>query len=301
MSKQAFGGDWTEDKLSRIRKYLPAYVQVLKNKGLKFAYIDAFAGTGYRELTDVDTEPGQQSQLLFPELNEQETRRFLDGSARIALQVEPRFDKYIFIEKDKNKIPDLEQLRVEFCDKSQDIIIVNEDANTYLNELCKKDWSRNRAVLFLDPFGMQIPWSTIVEIANTQAIDLWYLFPLGVAVNRLLKKDGNIQETWRNRLDEIFGTTDWFDAFYTNSPQQNIQLSLFDEVTQDSQLQKTADFDSISCYFVERLKTVFAGVAQNPLLLRNSCNNPLYLLCFASANPKGAPTAIKIAQHILRN
>lgn len=29
-------------------------------------------------------------------------------------------------------------------------------------------------------------------------------------------------------------------------------------------------------------------------------NNPLYLLCFASANPKGAKTAIKIAQDILK-
>ncbi|MCI0387950.1 MAG: hypothetical protein MOB07_04160 [Acidobacteria bacterium] len=56
----------------------------------------------------------------------------------------------------------------------------------------------------------------------------------------------------------------------------------------------------IEQYFVERLKTVFAGVAENPLPLLNSHNNPLYLLCFASGNPKGAKTAIKIAQDILR-
>ncbi|WP_335164969.1 hypothetical protein [Nostoc sp.] len=29
---------------------------------------------------------------------------------------------------------------------------------------------------------MQIPWSTIEAIAHTEAIDLWYLFPLGVAM-----------------------------------------------------------------------------------------------------------------------
>jgi hypothetical protein len=34
-------------------------------------------------------------------------------------------------------------------------------------------------------------------------------------------------------------------------------------------------------------------------LLRNSRNNPLYLLCFASGNPRGAKTAVKIAQDIL--
>jgi hypothetical protein len=33
---------------------------------------------------------------------------------------------------------------------------------------------------------------------------------------------------------------------------------------------------------------------------KNSKNNPLYLLCFASGNPMGAKTAIKIAQDILK-
>ena len=61
-----------------------------------------------------------------------------------------------------------------------------------------------------------------------------------------------------------------------------------------------ADFDLIGEYFVKRLKTVFAGVAQNPLPLLNSRNSPLYLLCFAAANPKGSTTAIKIAQDILK-
>jgi three-Cys-motif partner protein len=294
MSKQVFGGDWTEEKLNRIRKYLPAYVRVLKDKKLKYAYIDAFAGTGYRELKDTE----EQGQLLLPELVEQEPRQFMDGSARIALQVEPRFNEYIFIEKDKNKIPYLEQLKVQFPDKSQNIIIVNDDANTYLKKLCiNKNWRVNRAVLFLDPFGMQIPWETIVLIAETKAIDLWYLFPLGMGVNRLLTRDGNIPESLKKRLDETFGTTDWYDHFYATTGQQTLQLSLFEN---NSQIEKTANYESIGRYFVERLETVFAGVAENPLVLRNSRNSPLYLLCFASANAKGAPTAIKIAQHILR-
>jgi len=51
---------------------------------------------------------------------------------------------------------------------------------------------------------------------------------------------------------------------------------------------------------VARLKTVFARVAENPLALRNSTNTPLYLLCFAAGNPKGAATAVKIAGDILK-
>lgn len=299
MAKQRFGGNWTEDKLNRISKYLPAYTTILKNYNYKFAYIDAFAGTGYRELRN--TELKEEVQSSFFEV-EQEIQQFMDGSVRIALQTKPRFDKYVFIEKDSKKVTDLEQLKQEFPDKCKDIKIVNDDANKYLIDLCKKDWTSNRAVLFLDPFGMQIPWSTIEAIAKTQAIDLWYLFPLGIGVNRLLKRDANIPETWRNKLNDIFGTNDWFEAFYKPVEQQARQLSLFDiENALPKEVEKVANFESIGQYFVERLKTVFAGVAENPLLLCNSCNNPLYLLCFASGNPKGAKTAIKIAQHILKN
>ncbi|HXJ21097.1 MAG TPA: hypothetical protein VMT03_12775 [Polyangia bacterium] len=58
---------------------------------------------------------------------------------------------------------------------------------------------------------------------------------------------------------------------------------------------------TIARYFNERLKTVFPanGVAE-PGVLRNSSNNPLYLLCFAAGNDKGAPIAVKIANHILK-
>jgi hypothetical protein len=35
-------------------------------------------------------------------------------------------------------------------------------------------------VLFLDPYGMQVDWTTIEAIARTKAIDLRVLFPLGI-------------------------------------------------------------------------------------------------------------------------
>ncbi len=47
--------------------------------------------------------------------------------------------------------------------------------------------------------------------------------------------------------------------------------------------------------FNERLRTLFAGVAGESAVLRNSGKSPLYLLCFAAANEKGAPIALRIA------
>jgi three-Cys-motif partner protein len=262
----------------------------MSKQNFRFAYIDAFAGTGYRTLEPSEgyTEP------LFPELSERESQMFMDGSARIALEIQPRFSKYIFIERDPARFAELGRLKTDYPSLSDDIILVNSDANAYVKELClKRDWSRRRAVLFLDPFGMQVTWDTIEAVARTRAIDLWILFPLGVAVNRLIKKDGKISETWRRKLDAMFGATDWYEAFY----RPKVVKGLFGE---ESSLEKVSDFDSIGRYFVKRLKSSFPGVAENPRPLFNSKNNPLYLLCFASANPKGSATAIKIAQDILR-
>ena len=50
MAKQQFGGDWTEDKLSRVKEYFERYNIALKNQRFIREYIDAFAGTGYREV-----------------------------------------------------------------------------------------------------------------------------------------------------------------------------------------------------------------------------------------------------------
>ncbi|MGK7921692.1 MAG: three-Cys-motif partner protein TcmP [Trichodesmium sp.] len=288
MAKQVFGGNWTEDKLNRVRKYLGAYAKIMNKYSFNYAYIDAFAGTGYREIKEIE----DKDTLLFPEFSDLAVQRFLDGSARIALQVTPRFNKYIFIEKNESKVSELNQLKRDFPQLADDIVIVNEEANKFLKNICLKDWTRHRAVLFLDPFGMDVKWNTVELIAQTKAIDLWYLFPI-MGVNRLLKKDGNIEEVNRSKLNEIFGTIDWYDTFYQVRGEQN--LFGFYSFTE-----KTVDGKSIGQYFIDRLKTIFEGVAENPLLLYNSCNSPLFLLCFAAANKKGAKTAIKIAQDILR-
>ena len=46
-SQQSFGGSWTTEKLERVHKYLKA-ATIMKDRNFHFAYIDAFAGTGYR-------------------------------------------------------------------------------------------------------------------------------------------------------------------------------------------------------------------------------------------------------------
>jgi three-Cys-motif partner protein len=291
MSVHKFGGDWTTDKLERVRKYLAAYTTIFTRnpnaQKLTPIYVDAFAGTGYRS----KSRQVQASTSLLAELTEPETSSFLKGSARIALEVEPPFKQYLFIEQDAERAKELESLKAQFPQRA--IKIAQKEANTFLKEWCAQtDWRACRAVLFLDPYGMQVDWPLIEAIAHTKAIDLWLLFPLGVAVNRLLTKNEPPPAEWGQALTRILGTDKWKEAFYPRRRQR----TLWGE--EEVQV-KEADFDKIGQFFVSRLKTVFTKVAENPLALRNSRNVPLYLLCFAAGNPKGAPTAVKIAQSIL--
>jgi len=287
-----FGGEWTSRKLEVLAKYLQNYTTALKNTPFKKLYIDAFAGTGYRDARRDDEEDSPQS-TLFHDMAETEPQSFLDGSARLALKTEPPFDQYIFIERSPERCVSLENLKSEFPDLSKRVKIYQGNANAKIQELCAKDWQSNRAVLFLDPYGMQVEWKTIEAIAQTKAIDLWLLYPLGIGVNRLLTKSGEIPKSWRHRLDLLLGTEDWYDQFYKFEPMP----TLFGD---DKERVVKATMETIARDFTSRLQGVFAGVAEEPGVLRNSANNPLYLLCFAVGNERGKDIALRIANHLLK-
>jgi three-Cys-motif partner protein len=288
-----FGGDWTQRKLDVLVRYLTAYTNVLKNTSFEKIYIDAFAGTGYREARLSPQGKDSSTNLLFPDLAEPEPQKLLEGSARRALAVVPRFDRYIFIDCDAAQCEQLEGLRDEYSELMNIIEIYQGDANIEIEALCSRNWLTRRAVLFLDPYGMQVEWSTIETVAHTRAIDLWVLFPLGIGVNRLLTKTGEIPKSWRRRLDLLLGTSDWFDEFYRVEALSN----LFGR--EEERIVK-ASTQTIGRYFLRRLEGVFAGVAPKPAVLRNSRNVPLYLLCFAVGNPRGKQIALRIANHLIK-
>jgi three-Cys-motif partner protein len=291
-NQHQFGGGWTEDKLNRLRKYLPAYTTIFTQNPraaiLRTIYVDAFAGTGYR------TASSQHTSTMSPLFADEDAASLQQGSAAIALETEPPFDDYLFIEQVAERVVALQQLRQQFPHHAQRITIIQHDANTFLRQWCREtDWRTHRAVVFLDPYGMEVDWVTIEAIAQTYAIDLWLLFPLGQAVNRLLTRHGPPEEAWAQRLTRMFGTEGWKEAFY-RPPTQG---TLFGGATA---LEKDTDFDAIGAFFVQCLETVFAQVVKKPLPLRNTKNVPIYLLCFAAGNSKGAPAAVRIASHILR-
>lgn len=282
-------GAWTKDKLDRVEEYLDRYMVALKNQRFRLEYIDAFAGTGY-----VTRRFAVGTESLFDAEETVNLREFIDGSARIALRTSPPFSKYTFIEKHAKRCQELLKLKEEFPDLAHSIDILHAEANLQIQQICQDDWigQHRRGVMFLDPYGTQVSWQTIEAIAKTKAIDLWLLFPIGT-VNRLLNRNGQIIKSRTSALNNLFGDDRWYENFFEEQEHNR----LFGNG--DRKIVKIASFERIGNYFLNRLRTVFAEVAPNPLFLRNSMNSPIFLLCFAAGNPKGSPIAVRIAQSIL--
>jgi three-Cys-motif partner protein len=210
------------------------------------------------------------------------------------MQSEPPFLSYIFIEHDVLALAKLERaLREKFPQRISLAKFESGDANAVLKRLCGGDWSRHRAVLFLDPYGMEVEWSTMEAIARTQAIDVWILFPAGIGVNRQLPVDGNVPGWARAAFTRLFGTPDWYDRFYAKHATD-------DMFGGPVRVQKVGSSDDIVAFYRERLEQIFPHVAPNPLVLCNSNNAAMFALFFAAAHPKYGATAVKIAQDVLK-
>jgi three-Cys-motif partner protein len=284
LNTDPFGGDWSGTKLDALARYLHAYTTALKKQPFDLLYIDAFAGAGIREVIEVDDDD------LFSDDNEKEVTRYRHGSPFIALETDPKFDRFVFIDKDQSSIDRLrEQVKQSTAAQGRPIDFRCGDANAHLRNLAERSWSGRRAVAFLDPFALHVEWDTIEAIAKTQSIDMWLLFP-AMAVNRMLPRNGVMPEQWVRKLNATFGTTEWREFFYRKD----------DDLFGEEIVSKTPRiFSDLSDYVTMRLEKVFEAANKKPLILRNSTDSPLFLLCFASGNPKGAKIAVGIAQQII--
>ena len=166
-----FGDQHTELKLSIVEKYLKFFTTALRGKFEELWYIDAFAGTGSRTVKYEERAAGL---LDAGEPERIERRR---GSARIAIDVKPPFDFIVFIDSKPSYVSALHELAANYPNRR--IAVVQNDANDALKSLiAANNWRSTRAVLFLDPYGMQLEWSTLEKVAATRAIDVWFLFSL---------------------------------------------------------------------------------------------------------------------------
>lgn len=144
----------------------------------------------------------------------------------------------------------------------------------------------NRALVFLDPFGMQVGWETIAALAATKAIEIFLNFPVGMAIQRLLRRQPDkFTEAQRRRLDDYFGSPDWMNVLYKR------QQTLFGD-----EIQAKIDDSgrALVNWYRDHLRTIFPHVSK-AALIQNTRGGHLYYLLVASHNSTGK----KIADEIL--
>ena len=278
VSPTDFGGPWTRTKLEILRSYLDRYTMVLKNQSFRLIYVEAFAGSGF-------WKPRSAGALEDPT----DFRAMWKGSAEIALEIDNKpFDRLVFIEKDNDRCSSLRRLASRHTGRR--IEIVNEDANKAIPDLCRTFGDYDRAVVFLDPFAIEVSWSTVETLAYTKIVDCWILFPLG-AISRMMPIKRDPDPELASHLDRFFGGRQPWQRLYKNTP----QLELFGQQNQE----RISGGEPVMELYRERLDSVFEKVAPTPRVLCNSNKTPMFALYFAASNKRGANRAIPIANHLL--
>ena len=270
--EHAFGGIWTQRKLTILADYLAFFPLALKDKPFKLVYIDTFAGTGK---CTIKVEGGT---------------RTIDGSARIALDVARPFDEYIFIERRTKHVKALEELKANHPQGSR-VAVWHGDARQHMADvLAQHNWKRTRGVLLLDPYGLQCTWEMVERIASTKALDVFFLVSVA-GISRQAARDASKQEAEKAlALDAFLGTTSWRDALYSPPRQE-------DFFTQAGLVREDGT-QAIVEFVRDRMRTAFPHV-EEPVILRNSTNAALYAFFFAVSNPSGP--AIALASRVGRD
>ena len=267
---QEFGGAWTQEKLRVLTEYAKLYTDTLKRSGwFRLHCIDAFAGTGF-----VESSQGR-----------------IKGAALRLAQLP--FDNFYFVEIDGRKSKALESwLEESVLAKSHFPV---GDANLRVPEILKSlNERKDRVLLFLDPFGMQVHWDTLREISKIPICDVIYLFPSSSILRAMPHaSEGHLLSSMKDKVCNCLGMTEEEieSQFYRESPQQ----SMLEKVV----IERDANADKVDRLVIDRLGEIFAYVHPRTKQLRGPKKAVLFslVLCASNDSPKAKSLISKFAGH----
>jgi three-Cys-motif partner protein len=299
MVEHQFGGPWTEIKLDAVCYYLECYTKVLSQRQFDLWYVDVFAGTGDRT-----------NEKLTGGLLECQPVRWvtetLPGSAKCAMNIRPPFKHFIFNESDDEHQKALRAIKE--ANRSLDIEIIGDDANAAIKEIFSRAvWRRGasggaRAVVFLDPYALQVDWGMLEFLAKTRCVDVWYLFPLHDVTRQLAKRRSGIGPK-EKRLDKVLGPA-WRELYELPPPTNEMfAQTLFGSIPEFAvEEYRNATKAQIEGWFKTRLETLFPYVSE-PLPLFTNIKQQKFSLFLAVANPSkpAVDLAKKFHRHVMKN
>jgi three-Cys-motif partner protein len=263
-------GFWSEVKLDIVRDYAKECSKILSKDSRisRHLYIDAFAGAGVH----VSKKTGE----------------YVAGSPLNALNVDPPFSEYHFVDLDEKRVEGLQRL----AEGNATVQVYHGNCNDILiNSVfprCRfEDYAR--ALCLLDPYALRVDWQVLETAGKMRSVEVFYNFMI---------MDANRNFLWRNPdqvtpakqalMDAVWGDRSWRTVAYKKE-----QRGMFD----DDFIEEKASNDQVAAAFQTRLREV-AGFryVPDPIPMKNSYGATVYYLYFASPNATGN----KIVEHIFR-
>ena len=260
-------GLWSEMKLSIIRDYAVEYSKILSNQpGLRHMYIDGFAGPGVHL--------------------SRATGEFIPGSPLNALQIQPPFKEFHFIDADGDRASQL----LKLAGNRSDVFAYSGDCNEILPKevLPRATFEKYaRALCLLDPYNIDLSWQVVKQAGQMGTVEIFLNFMIMDANMNVLRRDPDSADPAQvARLDRFWGDRSWRQATYST------MSNLFGD-------EEKTNNDDLAQAYRERLERIGGfGYVPEPLPMRTKTGSTIYYLYFAAPKSKGGQTANRILTHI---
>lgn len=254
---------WSEVKLAIVKEYASAYTRIMdaqrrdKIPSLRWFYIDGYAGSGHHLSK---TSGG-----------------LVEGSPLIALNTNPPFHEYHFIDADTGRAA---ELRKEAGDRP-DVFTYGDDCNlVLLNKVFPRaDYKEyKRALCLLDPYNINLTWEVIETAGKAGSIEIFVNFMImDINRNAMRRNPDKSIASKVAQMTRLWGDESWKDEGYDQVP------TLWDEP-----MPVKVSNERFAEAFRQRLikKAGFKFVPK-PMPMKTKTNSVIYYLYFASQKEAG--------------
>ncbi|HEY2861634.1 MAG TPA: three-Cys-motif partner protein TcmP, partial [Terracidiphilus sp.] len=195
-------GPWSEVKLDILREYAAPYSTILTAQNFYHLYIDAYAAGG--------------SQLS------RKTGEVVPGSPLIALDTDPPFREYHFIDANPSRV---ELLRRSTANRANVHVHLGDCNEILLRDVfpLSRYEDRRRSLCLLDPYNIDLLWEVIATAGRTRTIEVFVNFMvMDMNMNVLLRDPTKADPGQVARMDRFWGDRSWQEVAYEQNPQGNL-------------------------------------------------------------------------------
>lgn len=197
-------GPWGLTKLSFLDYYCPAAIQATERK-LQRYYVDLFAGPGInviRRTPGIEYEGSPLKVLRYFGLQRHDLSFthavFINAMQRDHEALQDRVKR--IVESGQSRIP------------RENVELISKKAHEAIGDVLKKIPQRAYILVFADMENpKQWPWDAMkaLKAQGHTSIDLYTLFPLDMAIIRLISYKKDYLERYEEALTSFFGTDKW--------------------------------------------------------------------------------------------